>query len=446
MVFLDASASPEHSPPALAAVSAQTLALRLLGGFDVQINGQGVTGFTYNKMRALLAYLALEPVREHQRDVLADLLWQNCKRATARGNLRRTLAHLRRVLEAVDATPRFVATKNTLRLLPGVWVDAAEFLQLASSPPSVVGPQAERLLALYRGEFLAGLSVADSSPFEEWLQNQRENLHRHALGLLERLARDCEQQGEHGKALRFALRRTELEPGNEDAQAQVMRLYALSGRKSAAIIKYEGYCRLLREGPGTLPQAGTRQAAERIWRSEPLQDGGIPAATIIERRQATVLYCDLNPRDSDDPDEAMSLLHGCQTRCISILEGFAGHLVQIYGGGLLAYFGYPCEHVNAALNAVQAALAISREAGNGMDVLVGVHSGLIIANSALSIPDIFGQTSRLATHLCHYAGRGEVAVSRETRDQVADSFTFTRYGRQSLPGLAQPLEIFKVSA
>ena len=50
------------------------LILSLLGTFQVTLDGQQVTGFKSDKVRALLAYLAVETDRPHRREVLAGLL------------------------------------------------------------------------------------------------------------------------------------------------------------------------------------------------------------------------------------------------------------------------------------------------------------------------------------------------------------------------------------
>jgi len=57
-------------------ISTQNLELMLLGGVDVRLNGVSVTGISYNKMRALLAYLAVEREQDHSREALAELLWR----------------------------------------------------------------------------------------------------------------------------------------------------------------------------------------------------------------------------------------------------------------------------------------------------------------------------------------------------------------------------------
>ncbi len=50
------------------------LALRLFGSFQATLDGRPITGFESNKVRALLAYLAVEADRPHSRDELVGLL------------------------------------------------------------------------------------------------------------------------------------------------------------------------------------------------------------------------------------------------------------------------------------------------------------------------------------------------------------------------------------
>ena len=117
------------------------LALAFLGGYEVRLNGQPLGGISYATMRALLAYLAVERERDHPRDELAAMLWPENDAATARGNLRRTLADLRRVIEQPMGAGRelFVAQRESIRLVPGFALDVREF---ANSAVSGAGPAA----------------------------------------------------------------------------------------------------------------------------------------------------------------------------------------------------------------------------------------------------------------------------------------------------------------
>ena len=74
------------------------LAVRLLGGFQVELDGEAVYAFKTDKARALLAYLVVESARPHRRETLAALLWPDRPDAVARANLRQALSYLRQAL------------------------------------------------------------------------------------------------------------------------------------------------------------------------------------------------------------------------------------------------------------------------------------------------------------------------------------------------------------
>lgn len=446
--------------PSLANRSARTppdrgLELVLLGGFNSYLNVRPIAGISYDKMRALLAYLAVEREQDHKREVLAELFWSGNDPVTARGNLRRTLSDLRRVLELPTGKAFFSASKNTIRFIPDAYIDAVEFgCRAPISPQGHGSPQQrdERVVDLYRGEFMAGFYLPDCPDFEDWLHVQREALHRRALALLEQLANFHEPIGDYGKALQFALRYAELELWDEAAHRRVMRLYALTGQNGAALVQYDACCRLLKKELGVIPGAETRQLAERIRNGEFVRGSpAIPAPppqTIAqphaERRQVTVLFCELAPSGIDDPDDAMELLVAPRAHCVEIIRRLSGHLVPMHGGGLLAYFGYPQSHEDSALRAVQAALAVTREAAHGVEIRAGVHTGLIITGGDPSLPDTVGKTSRLAIQLRRCIGQNEAAISQETHGIVAGYFDCTSLGAQSLSASTRPVEVFRV--
>ena len=75
-----------------------SLSLSLLGPFQAVLDGHPVSGLESNKVRALLAYLAVEADRPHSRDELIGLLWPDQPDTTARANLRQALANLRNAI------------------------------------------------------------------------------------------------------------------------------------------------------------------------------------------------------------------------------------------------------------------------------------------------------------------------------------------------------------
>jgi tetratricopeptide (TPR) repeat protein len=152
----------------------------------------------------------------------------------------------------------------------GLWVDAMELTDLsATTSPGNTGHfnQLERKANLYRGEFMAGFSLPDCQDFEEWLLLQRESLLRSALSWMEKLSRHHEQTGAEERALPFALRYTELDPLNEDAHCQLIRLYTRNGRTNTALRHYDKLVSLLDGELGVVPQQQTQELASRIRRS-----------------------------------------------------------------------------------------------------------------------------------------------------------------------------------
>ena len=74
------------------------LSVCLLGPFQAAIDGEAVTGFRSDKVRALLAYLVIESDTPHRRERLAGLLWPDWLERSARAYLRVALTNLRHVI------------------------------------------------------------------------------------------------------------------------------------------------------------------------------------------------------------------------------------------------------------------------------------------------------------------------------------------------------------
>lgn len=415
------------------------LSLAFLGGYEVRMDGQPVAGIAYNKMRGLLAYLAVQRERDHPRDELASLLWPENDQVTARGNLRRTLADLRRALE-VTGEELFSSTRETIRLLPRFKLDVRDFAGGARSGEEPLGDEAA--VALYGGDFLAGFALPECPQFEEWVRDQREALHCHALALLEKLWRRFSESGDVASALRYVAQHARIEPWDEDIHRQAMLLYERAGQKSAALEQYEICRRALEAELGSAPGRQTREIAERIRRGE--RDAA-PASSAPERRPVTVLYCELGTPALDDPDEAMQHLAPVRERCEQLVRRFSGYMARpAQGDGLLAYFGYPRADEHAARRAVQVALAMTREATAEVEVHVGVHTGVVIAGGQAELPDAVGRISKLAARLRDSGATNQVSISGQTHEVVAGYFACTSVGLQRMSGFAQPVEILRV--
>jgi DNA-binding SARP family transcriptional activator/predicted ATPase len=279
------------------------LSVSLLGPFRVTLDGEPVTSFESTKVRALLAYLAVEADRVHRREVLAGLLWPDWPDRAALGNLRYALYNLRQAVGDRTAEPPFLLiTRHTLQFNTASdhWLDVATFEQGVESASRRISESANQRISesasqrggdqqaaisnlhspfsilqsairnlqsavhLYRASFLEGFSVGDSPYFEEWVLFTRERLARQMSSALHALAAAHEARGEYEQAQACARRQLELEPWDEGAHRQLMRTLALGGRRGAALVQYETCRRLLAVELDVEPARETTALVESI--------------------------------------------------------------------------------------------------------------------------------------------------------------------------------------
>lgn len=440
----------------------ERVSLRLFGGFSLERKGQEGDGLSYEKARALLAYVAVESDSAHLRKSLAGLFWPDHPPTAALGNLRLILLNLRQVQER-NGMPLLHIERDSVRIDPAALpnIDTARFASVLSRHGVAASVamaadslrQLELAASLYRGEFLAGFSLPECVEFETWLQMRREAWHRDALSLFARIADAHAERLDHASALPFALRLLELAPWSEDAHRRVMRLLALSGQPGGALAQYENCCRILESELSVRPSEATRQLAEQISKGaltrnlvEPPVPPAQEAATLLptDRRQVTVLYCELVPVGDDDPDDAVSALYPAHIRWCDIARQHNGHVVPTYAGGLLAYFGYPSASEHAVRHALQAALHIADSVDNGVTVRIGVHTGMVVSGGNQAVPDVSGMTTAMAIRLRLVIGHGQIAVSRECSRLAAGFFEFLELGEHMLAGSAKPLPVFRL--
>ena len=246
---------------------------------DAELNLKGL------KSRALLAYLAIESRQAHSRESLLGLLWPEMPQQRARNNLRVTLSGLRRSLYADKSQrPCLVAGRYEVQFDPLCqhWLDVAAFsahwqaiqnhrhqdLETCQTCRQVMA----QAVALYRGEFLAGFYVPGCSAFDEWLLVQRERLHIQVFDLLEKLTHAHLEAGEHKAAEVYARRQIELDPLQENAHRQLMRMLAHQGKRTAALSVYQSCHDVLLQELGVEPDAETLMLVQQI------RAGALPVA------------------------------------------------------------------------------------------------------------------------------------------------------------------------
>ena len=233
------------------------LQIFLLGPFQVWVNDHPADGFLSDKVRALLAYLALEQTRPFRRATLAGLLWPEQPEQKARANLRRALANLRQVID--DQNGRYLhITRQTLQFNSDAdaQVDVLCFCQQLATPHPTIA-QREEAISYVNGRFLEGFFIHDSIAFDEWVLLKREQLQQQILDCLNQLTRHYEQQHHYDQALHFAWQQVQLEPWHESGQRQLLRLLTYSGQRAAAVAHFERFQEELATELGIIPEPET---------------------------------------------------------------------------------------------------------------------------------------------------------------------------------------------
>ena len=250
------------------------IVLRVLGAPVLERDGAPVALDT-RKAIALMAYLAVTGQR-HTRDALAALLWPEYDQSHARAALRRTLSALNKALTGAWLH----IEREAVQLPPAVecWCDIQLFQQhLAAfhthrhASPAICDTCLEHLrevALLYRGDFLAGFSLRDSVDFDDWSFAESEHLRREMTVALEQLTQNYEARSDMDEALRYARRWLTLDRLNENAHLHLMRLYAWSGKRAAALRQYQVYVQLLQQELGSEPSSEIARLYAQIKTNE----------------------------------------------------------------------------------------------------------------------------------------------------------------------------------
>ena len=234
------------------------LTVSLLGPPRVKRDGDPVT-FDTRKAMALLAHLALAE-RPRSREALTEFLWPGREIDHARGALRRTLSTLRKSI----GPDRVETTRASIALARGgdLELDVRRFRRLLADDADEAA--LTEAVEFSRGAFMEGFSLRDSPEFDHWQIAEADALGRELSSALGRLVDLVAARGDFPRAIGHARRRLTLDPLNEPAHRQLVRLYAWSGDRAAALAQYRECVRTLSQELGVGPLAETTTLYEQL--------------------------------------------------------------------------------------------------------------------------------------------------------------------------------------
>lgn len=215
-------------------MTSPTLYLNLLGPFEARLPDGRSIELRLRTARLLLSWLVLRPRQSGSREEVAALLWSERSEPQARQSLRQTLAVLRRALGQPGEV--LEVDRETLGFAAGAVQSDVAVLSQAGADSSIA--ELERAVALYRGEFLEGLSLRDPLG-QQWLEARRAELRALATKRFEWLLAAYARAGQHQAAEPVASRLLEIDPLAETGHRALIQVHLAAGQRALAVRQYQ---------------------------------------------------------------------------------------------------------------------------------------------------------------------------------------------------------------
>jgi class 3 adenylate cyclase/tetratricopeptide (TPR) repeat protein len=187
---------------------------------------------------------------------------------------------------------------------------------------------------------------------------------------------------------------------------------------------------------------------------------GEPISLAIQRRQLTVMFCDLVGSTElaarSDPEDLQSITNAFLRLATGCIENEGGFVARYSGDGILAYFGYPEVHEDDAERAIAASLAILKTRtglktvhGLPLALRIGIATGTVIVGDIVGTGPseehtVVGSAANLAARLQTAAAPNAILVSGATQQLAAGIFEFRRAGPFKLKGFASDEAVWEV--
>jgi class 3 adenylate cyclase/predicted ATPase len=211
--------------------------------------------------------------------------------------------------------------------------------------------------------------------------------------------------------------------------------------------------RLLSKTPGlSTAEALSTSRESDTW-------SGISAPDEAEKRQLTVMFCDLVGSTvlstQLELEELRDVMVGYQHCCAQVVEALGGFIAKYMGDGVLAYFGYPHAHEDDAERAVRAGLnlieAVARLSADGtvLHVRIGIATGMVVVGDLVGRGEaqergVVGETPNLAARLQALAGPDSLVIAPSTRRLTGALFEYRDLEPIALKGFAEPIRASQV--
>jgi class 3 adenylate cyclase/predicted ATPase len=215
--------------------------------------------------------------------------------------------------------------------------------------------------------------------------------------------------------------------------------------------------------PQGVPPANDPDQAPAVAEVPATAAGHVPPRPDAERRQLTVMFCDLVDSTALstqlDPEDLREVVRAYQAACAEVIQRFEGHIAQYLGDGLLVYFGYPQAHEDDAQRAVRTGLGILAAMGDlnthlqqakgiQLAIRVGIHTGLVVVGemggTGRQEQLALGEVPNVCSRIEGLAVPNTIAMSEATYRLVQGYFECQALGAHTLRGVSEPVHVYRV--
>ncbi len=177
-----------------------------------------------------------------------------------------------------------------------------------------------------------------------------------------------------------------------------------------------------------------------------------------ELRQITVMFCDLvgstQLSEKLDPEDLQVLIDAYREVCSSAIRRYGGQVASFIGDGVMAFFGWPRAHEDAAVRALHAALEMLSAVTNipgpvRLASRVGICTGRVVVGQIGrggpgETMEAVGETPNIAARLQTVAEPNTLVVSESTQRLTSAAFDFQDLGFKEVKGITKPLRTYRV--
>jgi class 3 adenylate cyclase len=189
----------------------------------------------------------------------------------------------------------------------------------------------------------------------------------------------------------------------------------------------------------------------RLEKSSPPR--AVVGAPVGERRQLTVLFCDMvgftKLAHRLDPETLQVVVGAYEDACDICVSRYEGYVFTTLGDGVVAFFGYPLAHegeaeraIRAGLDIIDAIAALQIPDVGRLQVRIGIATGMVVV-----VPGerkAVGEAMNLASRLQTIARPGTVVASERVRRLAGGLFEYEDRAERELKGVSERSHVCRI--